>query len=241
MAGDSFLPFIDGFGQFAHRDWPGKIHTDQDLTSQRSVEAATLVARPGPDQRSTYGGWTAGPRFEATGFFRVVQHAGVWWFVDPEGYLFWSHGIDCVASRYGATGVTEREGYFADLPELDHVMARFYGTGNWAPHGFYKDRMPYRTYHHRGANLWRKYGDQWPEEFADVSHRRLVSWGMNTIGNWSDRELYLQRRTPYVATAWLDAPPPRRVRSVTGANFTMSSTPVSETQASVCPTVPTNR
>ncbi len=76
MAGDSFLTFIDGFGQFAHRDWPGKIHTDQDLTSQRSVEAATLVAPPGPDQRSTYGGWTAGPRFEATGFFRVVQHAG---------------------------------------------------------------------------------------------------------------------------------------------------------------------
>ncbi len=27
---------------------------------------------------------------------------------------------------------------------------------------------------------------------------------MSPIGNWSDRELYLQRRTPYVTTAWLD-------------------------------------
>ena len=30
----------------------------------------------------------------------------------------------------------------------------------------------------------------------------MSSWGFNTIGNWSDREIYLKHKTPYVLTAY---------------------------------------
>jgi hypothetical protein len=47
------------------------------------------------------------------------------------------------------------------------------------------------------ANLLRKYGDGWREAFADLAHRRIRAWGLNTVANWSDEKVYLQRKTPY--------------------------------------------
>ncbi|MDA1193387.1 MAG: beta-galactosidase, partial [Candidatus Poribacteria bacterium] len=38
------------------------------------------------------------------------------------------------------------------------------------------------------------------DEFVDVTHRRLRSWGINTIANWSDSQFYNERKTPYVGT-----------------------------------------
>jgi hypothetical protein len=46
----------------------------------------------------------------------------------------------------------------------------------------------------------RKYGDDWFTLFSGITHRRLRSWGMNTIANWSDARIYEQRKTPYTAT-----------------------------------------
>jgi len=76
----------------------------------------------------------------------------------------------------------------------------FYGRGSWAPHGYYKDHSPYRTYDFSRANFLRKYGQDWEQAFADITHRRLKSWGINTIANWSDSSIYLMRKTPYVST-----------------------------------------
>jgi hypothetical protein len=204
---DGFLPFIDRFGQFIHADWETKIGDDSDLTRMVQAEAADLAAHPGPADRSRFGGWAAGPRFEATGYFRPYKHEGQWWLVDPEGYLFWSHGIDCVNTN-AATGTTDRESYFAGLPdESDAGPGQFYGQSTWAPHGYYHDRTPFRTFNHRQANLWRKHGDNWRDAFARITHQRLRSWGMNTIANWSDAGIYSQQKTPYVAAVWLGARP----------------------------------
>ena len=49
---------------------------------------------------SKYGGWKA-RQVQATGFFRVEKINERWWFVDPEGYLFISVGMNSV-SRGGA-------------------------------------------------------------------------------------------------------------------------------------------
>ena len=37
----------------------------------------------------------------------------------------------------------------------------------------------------------------WKEAFAGATHRRLRSWGINTIGNWSSAEVYALDKTPY--------------------------------------------
>lgn len=195
----TFIPFIDEFGQFIHRDWPGKTHSATELVDGRKTEEADLAARPGPSDRNQYGGWTAGPKLEATGFFRVEKFNGKWWLIDPEGRLFWSHGIDCVGSG-NATPISDRTSYFAKLPAANSPFARFYGTGGWAPHGYYKDHSPYKTYDFSQANLLLKYGKSWQDDFAEVTHRRLKSWGLNTVANWSDSAIYLMRKTPYVCT-----------------------------------------
>ena len=197
---DQFFPMIDKYGQFIHKDWPGKTHSDDDLTRRIKEEAADFDTHPGPDGWNRYGGWQDGPQLEATGHFRTEKHRGKWWLVDPEGRLFWSHGTDCVRGSSGYTPITDREFYFAELPPEDSPFGQFYRRGSWAPHGYYQDKGSYQQYNLTGANLLRKYGDDWAARFAELCHRRLRSWGMNTIGNWSDSSICLMQKTPYTAT-----------------------------------------
>ncbi len=201
---EKFFPMIDAFGQYIHKDWPGKIHSADELAARKTEEAADLDARPSPENWDQYGGWKAGPQLPATGFFRTEKHNGRWWLVDPEGRLFWSHGIDCVRSGNATTPITDRKHWFADLPKPDSPFAPFYGQGNWGPHNYYEGKQ-YDTYDFSGANLMRKYGKDWQKSFNDLTHRRLRSWGLNTIGNWSDSTIYLMRKTPYVATVGIQS------------------------------------
>lgn len=195
----SFFPCIDTFGQYIHTDWPGKIYSVKDMAECRRQEAADLAGHPGPEGWNKYGGWAAGPQLRATGHFRAEKYNGKWWLVDPEGRLFFSHGITCVRSG-NATPISDREHYFKGLPEAGAELAKFYGTGKWAPHGYYKGHPGYKTYDFSHANLFRKCGEDWRQKFANITHRRLRSWGMNTIANWSDPDIYLMRKTPYVTT-----------------------------------------
>jgi len=200
------FPMIDCYGQYMHKDWPGKTKSSEDFSRRRKEEAADLAAHPGPDGWNKYGGWRDGPQLEATGRFRVAKYEGKWWLVDPLGRLFWSHGTDCVRPTTAYTPITDRKHWFADLPDEDSPFAVFYGKGSWAPHGYYRGKQ-YETYNFTGANLLRKYGGEWKTEFARLAHRRLRSWGMNTIANWSDADVYLQRKTPYVATVHVHSKP----------------------------------
>jgi hypothetical protein len=192
-----FFPFIDGFGQYKHRDWPGKVHSLAELAERRVAEAKELAAQPGPAEWDQYGGWAAGPKLKATGFFRVEKHAGKWWLINPEGRLFWSHGIDCVRGL-DTTPIDERAEWFENLPGDESELREFRGSG-YALKGHFAGHSP-KTFSFSGANLRRKYGSDWRQEYNEVIHRRLRSWGLNTIGNWSDETTRLMRRTPYTDT-----------------------------------------
>ncbi len=194
----TFFPFIDEFGQFIHKEWPGKSHSVEEMKAHTREEEKDLAAHPGPSEWNQYGGWAKGPKLEATGFFRTEKYEGKWWLVDPEGRLFWSHGIDCVRAQ-SATPVSDREHYFR-LPADHSPFAQFYGEGSGAARGYYENIRRYRTYDFSMANLLRKYGPDWETHSRTLAHRRLRSWGMNTIGNWSDSSISLMRRTPYTAT-----------------------------------------
>jgi hypothetical protein len=200
---ETFFPFIDRFGQFIHTDWPGKIDSEEDLLSRKEAEKAEFAARPAASERDSWGGWSAGPQLEATGFFRAEKVGGQWWLVDPDGRLFWSHGVDCVGTS-SETPVTGRENYFQWLVRDDSPARLFWGRSDWAPVGDYKDKGSYETYNFAGVNLQRKYGRDWYSAHAEICHLRLAGWGMNTIGNWSEEAIYRLRKTPYTATlsAW---------------------------------------
>ena len=76
LAVKTFFPFIDQFGQYIHDDWPGKTHSLEELVAYGKAELKDLAAHSGPPDRDRYGGWTAGPKLKATGFFRAEKYQG---------------------------------------------------------------------------------------------------------------------------------------------------------------------
>lgn len=199
----NFFPFVDQFGQYIHTDWKNKIHSEEELKTNAAKDQKTLEETLGPENRSKFGGWTAGPKLEATGFFRTEKHNGKWWMVDPKGYLFWSAGVNCMAANSVSTGITAREKYFKWLPEDKGEYKDFYSTSNWASHGFYKGKTPYATYNFYESNLYKVYGKNWIDDFRNQIHLRLKKWGLNTIGFMSDFGATSQQKTPYVGSIWI--------------------------------------
>lgn len=193
---EPYFPLIDTFGQYRHKDWPGKTHSLAEPVGRRDTEAAELERDSGPTDWNRFGGWTKGPRLEPTGFFRVEKVDGRWWLVDPEGRLFWSHGIDCVR-MLDRTVVEERESWFEDFPGNHSEFAEFAADRGRALKGHFASRSV-RSFSFAGANLKRKYGEDWRRHVPETIHRRLRAWGLNTIGNWSDDGVRSLRRTPYV-------------------------------------------
>lgn len=196
---DPYFPLVDTFGQYRHKSWPGKVGSLTELTARRDREAAELPAAADAFTRAAgwnrYGGWAAGPQLEATGFFRVQKHEGKWWLVDPEGRLFWSHGITCVGLM-DATPIEERDAWFEDPPWRQPELAKYIRPAALVLKGHYAGR-PVRAYSFAAANLHRKYGADWRGRYASLIHQRLRAWGLNTIGNWSDASVTRGRRTPY--------------------------------------------
>lgn len=206
MSADEFFPFIDRYGQFIHADWPGKTHSDADMQVSLKKELVDLNEHPGPTDWNKYGGWTKGPRQEATGHFYAKKIDGMWWMVDPEGCLWWSHGPVRVTPSCAVTPLDGRKDYFKELPKKGSPFAEFYETYDRSLYLYYVKRNQKETYDFSAANLLRKYGKDWRTKYADITHRRLRSWGMNTIGNCSDWDICLMDKTPYIERFELKSP-----------------------------------
>jgi len=194
---EPFFPFIDTFGQYRHKDWPGKIKSLADLTAGRETEAQELARQPGPTEWDKYGGWATGPQLEASGFFRAEKVKNKWWLIDPDGHLFFSHGIDCVR-MLEATPIAERETWFADFPGKSAQFSSCFSHARCLM-GHYQNQNV-ECFSFVGANLLRKYGPGWQKAYAQLIHQRLRSWGINTIANWSDDATRMMRLTPYTDT-----------------------------------------
>ena len=191
LSAKTFMPFVDKFGQFAHDDWPGKVHDDGELAAARSQEEKWFKDHPGspiPDA-DRFGGWAKGPQLKATGHFRTEKVDGKWWLVDPDGHLFFSHGVNVIGNgRY--TGVGGRERYFEKLPPEEGPEKQFWGVlSKPVFRNYYSDpaHIPAKTFNFNTYNLYLKYGDGWLEKSRASVRRRMRSWGLNTVGAWSDK------------------------------------------------------
>jgi hypothetical protein len=196
----TFFPFIDEFGQYIHKDWPGKVHSQSEMAANIAKEEQDLQAYTGPANWDRYGGWADGPTLTATGFFRVEKYNGKWWFVDPVGKLFFSSGIDCIhpVNTTNATGITDRDTWFSYLPpNVPGLFGKCYDRYWYPSYGYYVGKSPI-VYDFFQSNLIHKYGSDFINIYANKSHQRLRSWGVNTIGNWSSPRVTLLRQTPYV-------------------------------------------
>jgi hypothetical protein len=182
--GDAVLepkPLVDEFGQWIHAEWPGKAKSLDGLKAAWAAEEKAL--KPGEFHYCRYGGYLDS-KARATGFFRVEKIADRWWFVDPDGHLFFSIGADGMGT-YSATRTEGRDGVFAALPPADLSAGR---GGRGASASFYT------------WNLLRRFGPDWSQKWVDLDLRRMAAWGLNTAGNWSDTRLADAHRAAYVAT-----------------------------------------
>ena len=118
----------------------------------------------------------------------MEKTGGKWWLIDPDGYLFWSHGLTCVRFGNATTRISGREHFFEGLPGKDGPLGAFFQ---------YRDQET--LFDFSAANLHRKYGEAWKEKGTIHALKRLKSWGFNSFGNWSDQDIYLfpEDRIPY--------------------------------------------
>jgi hypothetical protein len=201
--GDAVLegkPLVDEFGQYVHAAWPGKARSLEDLRRAWAEEEKALAETP--EGRCAYGGFT-GTSAGATGYFRVERVDGRWWFVDPDGHLFLSTGVNGVGTT-SATRVEGREGLFAALPP-----AQLSGGGRGA--SFYT------------WNLQRRHGEGWRPKWAEMAGRRLAAWGFNSIHYWGPRAAAPGAEEPRVPYAqmlrWQLGPTIMGMPDVYGADF----------------------
>ena len=175
--GAAFFPFIDRYGQFRHAEWPEKVHSDAELRADLAREEAAIAASPRPASWDRFGGWKDGPRLRATGAFRTELVDGKWWLVTPEGHLFFSTGIDVVRDNTDSS------------------------DGSKHPDWHETPVPPSKSMAYPAWNLRKKFGkDDYLADYYAFVQRRLPAWGINTVGNWSGRELLCAASMPYVVT-----------------------------------------
>lgn len=193
--GDEYLettPSVDEFGQWNLGDYEGKIYSMEQLREEWDMEDNGEVSTSQYNY-SQYGGYKQ-KQVKATGFFRTEKIDGRWWFVDPDGYLFLSVGVDCVSpGRSGnAKEIDKRRNMYKVLPPEE-----FASSGRRQRNVSDQQEQP-TDYHFGQWNLFRRYGEGYKEKANQSIINRMDKWGVNTIGNWSSGEIMAMNKKAYM-------------------------------------------
>ncbi|MFQ3586603.1 MAG: hypothetical protein SNJ74_03460 [Fimbriimonadaceae bacterium] len=182
----SMAGIVDPFGQSALGTWNGKATTVGDLIADRNAEAAALASNP---PMGAENGSFQHPVLPPSNRWRTYRTpSGKWFLVKPNGRLFWSFGLNSV-NHGGPSAFQGREVLFQSLPPVG------------SPH---RVQLPMPSGQELAAvdfvswNLERKYGPSWRAESDQLAVSRLKSWGINTIGSFSDPSIYLDSGIPFI-------------------------------------------
>ncbi len=186
---------VDALGQWETKDWKDKLDSVEELENYLRAESKVTFSGAVSDERSQYGG-NKSIQFEASGYFRTHHDGKRWWLVDPEGFAFYSMGIDIIGP--GIPGNVD------GIASLHEWMPPFDGeyADAWVEQVVYDITTPQGkslnllSFHN--ANLIRAFGEQWHDKWTEITRRRLIEWNANTIGNWSDPEFIRKAMVPYV-------------------------------------------
>ncbi len=183
------IPAIDEFGQHNLVDYPEKVHSLEELQAQWAIEDNEVVSTE-PYNYSKFGGYRQ-KQIEATGYFRTELVDGRWWFVDPEGYLFLSVGVDCVSAGNGGSvrDLDKRDGMYKELPS-EELMEKLVGRARNPRAG---RRVSFGLW-----NQYRRYGDDFAAKSKELIFKRMDKWGLNTIANWSSADVMQMNRKAFL-------------------------------------------
>jgi len=176
---------MDELGQSALHDWPGKSRSHEEVTERLKGQFATAGDHRFPQGFSKWGGCKE-LRFEPTGFFRTLHDGRRWWLVDPDGYAFWSAGMDCVRVNTDAAydGLETALAWMPDRKEYAEALPDRWGA--------------LRFVNYLAANLIRAFGEGWYAKWTAIALGELRRLGFNTVANWSDWRIAKEAGFPYV-------------------------------------------
>ncbi len=178
---------LDELGQSRLHEWATKTRSEEELVARLKAQLDESSKLSFPTHYSRWGGWKE-LRFDASGFFRTYHDGRRWWLVDPDGYAFWSSGLDCVRVDTDANieGLTEALSW---LPDPDGPYAA----------AFHRSFEGHLHFNYLAANFIRTFGpERWYECWATITLSLLRHWGFNTVANWSDWRIASQAGFPYV-------------------------------------------
>ncbi len=181
---------LDELGQNAQREWPGKTRSVAEMKSRTLAQAENASKLEWPAGFSKWGGWKLKKLGEGTGWFRVHNDSGRWWLADPDGYAFWSTGLDCVRVDCDAR-VDGLESALKWIPELPEFADAINNGGRARPGA--------KSVNYLAANMIRAFGqDGWREKWSRVALGEMKRLRFNTVGNWSEWEFAAKAQFPYV-------------------------------------------
>lgn len=191
--------YVDALGQNKQKEWKGKT---QDIEELREILCRQIqeskIGYPFADWTS-YGGWKEKKLGKGTGYFTKYKKNERWWFADPEGYAYLSIGPDCVGVPMDCR-VDGVEKWLDWLPdEQEKPYDAMFAKGRKGHEGTETVRKM-KLFSYIQANLYRVFGDDWYEVWQKMMTGLLKSYGMNTLGNWSDPRLFDNAVIPYVTS-----------------------------------------
>ena len=187
-------PLLDELGQSTIHQWPDKTKTIDEMSSRLQKQLKEAPSQKWPDTFTRWGGQTKNKLTKGSGFFKTHHDGKRWWLVKPDGYAFWSAGIDCVrVDTYAGFGLLESALTF--LPDREGEFADMFKTPAKSPSRWANQKLiNYLT-----ANFIRTFGpDGWREKWAEIALSELRRLRFNTVGNWSEWEFARNSRFPYV-------------------------------------------
>jgi hypothetical protein len=180
---------VDEFGQSTIQSWPQKTLSERELVDRLLNQVGASKGQTFPDHYSRFGGWKS-HQIDGTGYFRTINDGRRWWLVDPDGYLFWSTGMDCVAPVVDSkiVGINDAVSWLPSSGSEFASMLRINNRTEECEHVNYL-----------GTNLIRAFGkENWYGDWAGLTLGQMKSWGFNTIANWSHTEIAKKAAYPYV-------------------------------------------
>jgi hypothetical protein len=170
----------DKYGQWIYETWDGKVTSDEQLRQEYAAEAGALAkVKRDRNKYDQYGGNKSGGLYENTGYFRLQQINGKWWFITPDGYKFLLKGVDAASIwewGYGtpfkkADGTPRR--VFEVLPDPGVYAPAYANDANG-------ERVSFLV-----ANVMKKYGSDFEMKWENITKNRLIDWGFNAFSKWS--------------------------------------------------------
>ncbi|MBM7569037.1 hypothetical protein [Paenibacillus sacheonensis] len=170
----------DKYGQWVYETWDGKVASDNQLRQEYAAEAGALQdVKLNKSKYDPYGGIKNGGHYKETGYFRLQQIDGKWWFITPDGYKFFLKGVDAASiwewgygTPYKKADGTPRN-VFQELPDPAAYAPAYASDING-------ERVSFLV-----ANIMKKYGSNFEAKWESITKKRLIDWGFNAFSKWS--------------------------------------------------------